>query len=116
MPVFREISAGSLYLPDVMFLIGGLLTCVMWYPVFEKTKGKISFFDYVILRWFRVTPVILAILLIGFVYPRFGSGPFFNDLANHMQTNCKANFWKNLLYIANFDRGLNMVSFFELKI
>ena len=108
--LFREISAGSLYLPEVMFLIGGLLSSVMWYPVFEKTKGKLSFLSYLALRWFRITPVIVAILLIGFVYPRFGSGPFFLDLATHMQTNCQTNFWKNLLYIANFERGLNMVS------
>lgn len=111
--LFREISAGSLYLPDVMFLIGGLLSSVMWYPVFAKTKGKLSFFSYVALRWFRITPVIIAILLIGFVYPRFGSGPFFQDLASHMQTNCRTNFWKNLLYIANFERGLNMVRQFN---
>ena len=44
--LFREISAGSLYLPDVMFLCGGILTSVIWLPVFEKTKGKISFFYF----------------------------------------------------------------------
>ena len=53
-----------------MFLIGGLLTCVMWYPLFEKKKGKISFFNYALLRWLRTTPAIVAVLLIGFVYPR----------------------------------------------
>ena len=81
----------------------------MWYPIFEKTKGKVSFFNYTLLRWLRTTPATIGVLLIGFIYNRFGSGPFFNELATHMQTNCKNNFYKNLLYIANFDRGLNMV-------
>lgn len=93
------------------FLIGGILTSVMWYPIFEKTKGRISFFSYTLIRWLRTTPVMMAVLLIGFIYNRFGSGPFFQDLANNMQTNCKNNFFKNILFIANFDRGLNMVSF-----
>jgi len=92
--------------PDMMFFISGFLSMYTWYN--PMRKYKIGFSKYVLIRFLRCLTVVGIAILGGYIWPRFGSGPYFNELAQHFHKSCTENGWKNLLLINNQDRMLDI--------
>jgi hypothetical protein len=51
--------------------------------------------------------VVIAIIII---LPITGSGPYFKTLAQQRSDHCTQTFWKNLLFISNYNAVPEMVS------
>lgn len=60
----------------------------------------------------RTTPTLIASIFLIFIWPRLGSGPFFRELAAKQTDNCAKHWWRNLLFINNYQHIFDMVSFF----
>lgn len=54
------------------------------------------------MRYLRLTPAYAAIIGISVLLPALGSGPFWQESINQMGTNCRKNWWINLIYLNNF--------------
>lgn len=77
-------------------------------------KYSVSISKYVLIRFLRCLTVVCIAILGGYIWPRFGSGPYFNELAQHFHESCSKRVWKNLLLINNQDRMLDIVSYRHL--
>ena len=71
---------------------------------------QIGFGKYVLIRFLRCLTVVGIAILGGYIWPRFGSGPYFAELSQHFHKSCSERVWKNLLLINNQDRMLDIVS------
>ena len=69
-------------------------------------------FPHLIWLWlhFRVVPVQLVSIGMTVLLALLGSGPAFKYYYNKQIRNCDENMWKNLLFIANYDKYNLMVS------
>lgn len=85
---------------------GMLLT----FNTLSRRKIKAPFAVYVIVRWMRYTPSMLGTLAFMFIAIHQGSGPFFSiEMGEDLVTACRSGWWRNLLYIHNFDKFDEMV-------
>jgi peptidoglycan/LPS O-acetylase OafA/YrhL len=61
-------------------------------------------------RHFRLTPAVIAILVLRIIFiPKLGSGPFWNK--DNVES-CRANWWYFLFYVQNFSGPRMEVCFF----
>lgn len=52
---------------------------------------------------FRLTPPFAVVLLIqGTLFRYFGDGPIWNVVADEIESDCSATWWKSLLYVQNY--------------
>ena len=58
---------------------------------------------------FRFMPGMLSIMAIENVWPLLTNGPMAAEVRENIYTNCGKNWWKNVLFINNFDGLVNMV-------
>lgn len=76
------------------------------------SQRRANFFIYVFARFLRTIPILIAMLLIDRVWPRFGAGPFFRQVTSgQLWANCDRSFWKLFLFISNQDRVVDIVSY-----
>ncbi|XP_035216417.1 nose resistant to fluoxetine protein 6-like isoform X2 [Stegodyphus dumicola] len=97
---FQVVIQGT-FSVDTFFFVGGFLLTYLYLKEAEKRNGKINWLALCLHRIIRITPVYL--FLLGFnilIFKYLGSGPFWGEAAN--VTECKKNWWWNLLYINNF--------------
>lgn len=88
------------------FSSGMLLT----FNTLSRRKLKLPFALYVIVRWLRYTPSMIGTLCFMFIAIHQGSGPFFSlEMNEDLVAPCRSNWWRNLLYIHNFDKFDEMV-------
>ncbi len=84
------------------FFFSGLLTS---YVVLKFTRGEyknFKYFDYIVLRWCRLTPQLIIFLLITSLLPPLFDGPIWQTYMQPIQNNCYKNWWLNALYLQNF--------------
>lgn len=94
----------------------GLLTS---YVVLKFTRGEyrnFKYFDFIVLRWARLTPQLIIFLLITSLLPPLFDGPIWQTYMQPIQDNCYKNWWLNALYLQNFVDIGNIVSFLKLTI
>lgn len=106
--ILRGILDRILLGPDMMFFISGFLSMWTWYG--PMRKFRIGFRKYFVIRFLRCMTVVGIAILGGYIWPRFGSGPYFAELSEHFHQSCSKNVWKNLLMINNQDRMMDIVS------
>lgn len=97
-----QIVLQGFYSVDSFFVLSGFLLAYLSMKEFAKTKGRIAWPYFYIHRYIRLTPIYMVIL--GFfttVYLYLGSGPYWLD--GNVDKNCQKDWWKNLIYINNFD-------------
>lgn len=58
----------------------------------------------------RYMPGMLSIMAVEQIWPLFTTGPMMAEVRDNIYTNCAENWWKNILFINNFDGLNNMVS------
>ncbi|KAI1293780.1 hypothetical protein HDE_06527 [Halotydeus destructor] len=75
----KQLYRSTGFFVQIPFAISGCLTACMLYPHFMKKKGNVNYLDLAFKRWFRSTPTLLGVLLLGFAvwwkdlppYPNF---------------------------------------------
>lgn len=119
---FRDKRLYKLNLIFFKYKFSGLLTTfVTW----EMTKGSyksFNIFAFLIARFLRLTPGLLAVILLTFLLPLFGSGPGnvpfqwlhkifilqicmligFHEIVDPVVEGCQKNWWTNLVYLNNY--------------
>lgn len=87
----------------INFALSGFLAYNSWAPIFKATNGRISFTVFAIVRYIRILPVIVAIILMIFAFPaNMGSGPVYRCTLNTITTNCIEHSWAEILSLSNF--------------
>ena len=65
-----------------------------WYDVIKSKAMKFNYLTYLGARFIRTAIIGIPILLLYFILPQLGNGPFYSDLTNHFYENCKENGYK----------------------
>ncbi|XP_005104253.1 nose resistant to fluoxetine protein 6-like [Aplysia californica] len=90
---------------DTFFTMSGLVLTYSMLNSMKKLNGKVKWFQYYALRYFRLTPlmIILAVFFIT-TYPSWTSGPWWASQSEHAME-CHDTWWRDLLYVNNFLGG-----------
>lgn len=114
-PLFRNIASGLNKQGAIneaglgtLPLLSGFVTFSVLYPMAKSRKLPYGFaiFD----RFMRLFPGILAITALEFLWPLTRSGPYWTRVAEFVTDKCERNAWRNLLFINNWQNGIEMVS------
>lgn len=87
----------------------------MIYSIHDLVKGNKMKYDLrnvFLMKYVRYFKILVIMILLTFILPLIGNGPYYSDYTNHLVDSCKENYWKNLLLISNFmssNRVLDMV-------
>ena len=86
----------------------------MTYLVISKSKKAPYFFSYVLIRWLRLVPSVVAILCLTILLQKFGKGPLFHEqLTEPYVKPCYDYWWTHVLFINNFwtlDKMVRLIS------
>lgn len=95
---------------ETFFYITGLLTS---YITLGYTKGKLENFSsiaYLVLRYLRLTPQLVAFMLLTSLLPIMFDGPLWKMYNDRMIGQCHRTWWHNLIYMQNIIENENIVS------
>lgn len=84
-------------------LSSGLLLVAL--TIAKNLQDKVSFLQFVLLRWIRFVPPLVGVILLWKAATLFGSGPFYAQsiLDSSIQRSCQdSEWWKSLLFINNW--------------
>lgn len=94
---------------DSFFAIGGLVLVYSYMRAADKGVKYNMLMSYVH-RYFRVTPVLAAAILIhAGLLIHLGNGPNWNKVHEDMESGCLEYWWTALLYVQNYVNTLQMV-------
>lgn len=79
----------------------GALAYYSWHEYMVKSKGKINFIVYVLVRWLRTLPVILACLMMIYAHPNTSNGPLFGLQLRNLTDNCDKCGWADITGFSN---------------
>ncbi|XP_069696137.1 uncharacterized protein [Periplaneta americana] len=100
--VWSMVIRTSIIYTDTFILFDGLLTSISFLRELDRSK-RIPLWDIFLIRYFRIMPNHLAILLFGtYILSHLGSGPLWNEVIKPHVDLCQNNMWKNFLYIHNY--------------
>ncbi|XP_076807344.1 nose resistant to fluoxetine protein 6-like [Clavelina lepadiformis] len=98
---FQAIGNATLSV-DSFFFLSGLLVVYLGMRELKKRNGKINIPLMYVHRYIRLTPPYAFLILMSVsLWPKFGTGPMWPDLAQPLQAQCDKYWWTNLLYINN---------------
>ncbi|XP_027205919.2 nose resistant to fluoxetine protein 6-like isoform X1 [Dermatophagoides pteronyssinus] len=86
---------------ETFFYITGLLTS---YITLGYTKGKLENFNsiaFIVLRYLRLTPQLVAFMLLTSLLPIMFDGPLWTMYNDRMIGQCHRTWWHNLIYMQN---------------
>ncbi|KAJ4446693.1 hypothetical protein ANN_13390 [Periplaneta americana] len=107
--VWSMVIRTSIIYTDTFILFDGLLTSISFLRELDRSK-RIPLWDIFLIRYFRIMPNHLAVLLFGtYILSHLGSGPLWNEVIKPHVDLCQNNMWKNFLYIHNYLGIENMV-------
>lgn len=86
-----------------LFFFGGFFSMFAWFDVIQSRSIKFTFWLYLLVRYIRIAIISVAIMLLFFVLPHLGSGPYYSQLTNHLYENCVRNGWKITFLTTNFN-------------
>ncbi|XP_055841197.1 nose resistant to fluoxetine protein 6-like [Episyrphus balteatus] len=99
--IFMPFYNGSISV-DTFFFMGGLLVAWIGFKELDKTNGKINPIMNIVHRYFRLTPILLAGLVLTFSVNKITyTGPM-KDVYMAKNTCNGYNWWPVLLYIQNY--------------
>lgn len=94
---------------ETFFYITGLLTS---YITLGYTKGKLENFNsiaFIVLRYLRLTPQLVAFMLLTSLLPIMFDGPLWTMYNDRMIGQCHRTWWHNLIYMQNIIDNENIV-------
>ncbi|XP_053600229.1 nose resistant to fluoxetine protein 6-like [Plodia interpunctella] len=90
-------------LVDTFLFLSAFLFSYLLLDELEKKRGKVNTTIVFILRYVKMTPSYLMVLLFYMTwFPKLGSGPLWKDRLLLEQDRCMQSWWANLLYINNY--------------
>ncbi|XP_076359699.1 nose resistant to fluoxetine protein 6-like [Tachypleus tridentatus] len=94
---------------DTFFFLSGFLVTLLTLKQLTKSEGKLPLAWFYFHRYWRMTPLMMAIIAFSAVLLRYvGEGPAWLDTIIMYDTWCKKNWWLNALYLHNFINTNNM--------
>ncbi|KAL5284199.1 hypothetical protein ACFFRR_006463, partial [Megaselia abdita] len=101
--VFSLFTSNATISVDSFFFLSGLLLSWVGIKEIEKSKGRLNVPLMYFHRYLRLTPMLGFVMLFVVSLLKFmGNGPVWDDFLEGAASNCKANWWMNLLYIENY--------------
>ncbi|GLH06382.1 Uncharacterized protein GBIM_11912, partial [Gryllus bimaculatus] len=96
------ISNGGTMAVNSFFVIGGLLLTHGF--IRDRVAGRpFSLVNFYVYRYIRITPVYAVVVAVyATLLYHMGSGPLWNPVMAMHRENCRHHWWKNLLYINNY--------------
>ncbi|CAL1280529.1 unnamed protein product [Larinioides sclopetarius] len=97
-----QLALNSMFTVDVFLVISGFLNANAFFKRYNRSCGKISWFNFFFKRFVRLTPVYMIIL--GFyttLFTYMGNGPLWPSYSTNPI--CRGNWWWHLLYFNNFE-------------
>lgn len=104
---FRFFIKRGVALASQMFFMGGFFAMYSWYDVIKNKAIKFNYWNYLFIRYIKIVAVGIPLLLLYFILPQIGNGPFYSDLTNHLYENCKENGYKIFFLTTNIGNRLN---------
>ena len=106
---FRFFFKRAASVSSQLFFIGGFFSMYSWYDVIKSKELKFNYLTYLRARYIRIATIGIPLLLLYFILPQVGNGPFYSDITNHLYENCKENGYKILTLTTNIgDRASDM--------
>ncbi|XP_035206228.1 nose resistant to fluoxetine protein 6-like [Stegodyphus dumicola] len=98
-----QLFANGTFAVDTFYFISGLLVAYVSLKLMDKLGGNLNFLYFYLHRYFRLTPVLLAVILFCAYLLRYvGSGPNWLFSIQMYDVWCKKNGWLIPLYLHNF--------------
>ncbi|KFM82164.1 Nose resistant to fluoxetine protein 6, partial [Stegodyphus mimosarum] len=98
-----QLFANGTFAVDTFYFISGLLVAYVSLKLMDKLGGNLNFLYFYAHRYFRLTPVLLAVILFCAYLLRYvGSGPNWLFSIQMYDVWCKKNGWLIPLYLHNF--------------
>lgn len=92
-----------------LFFVSGFFSMWAWFDVIQSKSMKFTFWLYLVARYFRIAIISIPILLLFFVLPHLGSGPYYSQVTTHLYQNCVQNGYKIFFLSTNLnDRIIDM--------
>ncbi|KAB0798816.1 hypothetical protein PPYR_06696 [Photinus pyralis] len=86
-----------------------VLSAVLISYGFLSSKFKLNLFTYYSVRYIRLTPTIAVLMLFQVCLLKYVSfGPVWLETVGLLTNNCPSEWWKNLLYVQNYNELWNM--------
>ncbi|GFU22771.1 nose resistant to fluoxetine protein 6 [Nephila pilipes] len=102
--VFHDVNSrigGNTFCSRCIFVLSGFLNAFSVSQEYDRSNGNISWINIYVHRFLRITPGYMIILgLHATLFSYTGSGPLWPIFDTNPR--CKENWWKNLVYINNF--------------
>lgn len=99
--VMGYVNIVSNFLSYSVIMCRGALAYYSWHDYMVKSKGKINFIVYVMVRWLRTLPVILACLMLIYAHPNTSNGPLFGLQLRNFTDNCDKCGWADITGFSN---------------
>ncbi|GBM54713.1 Nose resistant to fluoxetine protein 6 [Araneus ventricosus] len=104
-----QILANGTFAVDTFYLISGILVAFVTLKGLEKTNGKLPLLYFYFHRYFRLTPLFMAVIMFcAFLLQYVSSGPNWLQSIEMYDSWCRQNGWINALYLHNFIKTENM--------
>ncbi|CAG9562958.1 unnamed protein product [Danaus chrysippus] len=96
------IGRSAIVYTDSFLYLSGFLNAHNLMQELEK-KGSIDFKNRLLVRWFRLFPMFLSLMLFcTYILPDINNGPQWNLVVEEHSRVCEKNMWKSFLFIHNY--------------
>ncbi|XP_027196960.2 nose resistant to fluoxetine protein 6-like [Dermatophagoides pteronyssinus] len=89
------------YSVDTFFYLSGLLTSYVTFKYTQNDYRKFRYIPYTFLRYLRLTPQLIAFMLLLSLLPPLYDGPLWSTYMNNVMDKCSLTWWHNILYLQN---------------
>ncbi|XP_042896782.1 nose resistant to fluoxetine protein 6 [Parasteatoda tepidariorum] len=101
--LFFQVVLNAWYSVDSFFVLSGFLMSYLYFQERTKRRSEIAWINFYFHRFLRLTPIYVIVLaFFATVLPLLGSGPFWYWFDFKVEEHCQNTWWRNLLYISNF--------------
>ncbi|RWS05338.1 Nose resistant to fluoxetine protein 6-like protein, partial [Dinothrombium tinctorium] len=101
-PFYAQAVLNATLSVETFFVLSGLLTSYVTWSTVGGDYTNFSSVWYLLSRYFRLTPGLLAAIGGTLFLPLFGSGPLWHEIIDPVVNGCKTNWWVNLLFLQNY--------------
>ena len=93
----------------ILTVTGGFVTYWSVAPLIKS--GKFKYFKTIFDRWLKFVPIIMTMVGLEICWPLIGSGPLYQQVADHLLNKCTKTAWMNFLFVNNYEYATDSVSF-----
>ncbi|RWS23795.1 Nose resistant to fluoxetine protein 6-like protein, partial [Leptotrombidium deliense] len=101
-PLYTQAILNATLSVETFFVLSGLLTSYVTWGTTHGEYRNFSSFWYLMSRYVRLTPGLIAAIGGTLFLPHLGSGPLWHEIIDPIVNGCKENWWVDLLYLQNY--------------